>query len=106
MKEKLKEHIKQNQLTYYFYLFPGRNGHIHQRTIQEIVKEAAKKANIQKNVHPHTLRHSFSTHLIEDGYYVASVQSLLGHSSAETTMIYVHMASPKMISIKSPFDTL
>ena len=53
---------------------------------------------------PHTLRHSFATHLIEDGYDVASVQSLLGHNNAETTMIYVHMALPKMINVKSPFN--
>ncbi len=106
LKEKLKLHINQNGLSYNSCLFPGRKGHIHQRTIQEIVKKASKKAGIQKNVHPHTLRHSFATHLIEDGYDVASVQSLLGHGSAETTMTYVHMASPRMINVKSPFDSL
>lgn len=87
-------------------MFPGRKGHINQRTVYEIVKKAAENANIQKNVHPHTLRHSFATHLIEDGYDVASVQSLLGHGSAATTMVYVHMASPKMINVRSPFDNL
>lgn len=106
LRDKLKVHIKQNNLSYHSYLFAGRMGHIHQRTIQEIVKKAAKQAEIQKNVHPHTLRHSFATHLIEDGYDVASVQSLLGHGSAQTTMTYVHMASPRMIKVKSPFDTL
>ncbi|MBW2975222.1 tyrosine-type recombinase/integrase [Candidatus Woesearchaeota archaeon] len=106
LKEKIKSHIKFNNLGYCSYLFPGRNSHIHQRTIQEIVKKASKKADILKNVHPHTLRHSFATHLIEDGYDVASVQVLLGHVSAETTMGYLHMASPSMISVKSPFDSL
>ena len=57
-------------------------------------------------MHPHTLRHSFSTHLIENGYDVASVQALLGHNSPETTIIYLHMTSPKIISIQSPLDCL
>ncbi|MBD3355084.1 tyrosine-type recombinase/integrase [Candidatus Woesearchaeota archaeon] len=69
-------------------------------------KKAAKKAKIKKNVHPHTLRHSFATHLIEDGYNVTDVQSLLGHASMKTTMIYVHMASPQILSVRSPFDSL
>ncbi len=54
----------------------------------------------------HTLRHSFATHVIENWYDVASIQSLLGHNSSETTMIYVHLASPKMINVKSPLDSL
>jgi len=87
-------------------LFKGRNGKLSIRTIQEIVKKAAKKAGINKNVHCHTLRHSFATHLIENGYDVASVQSLLGHTSAKTTMIYVHMANPKIINVKSPYDSI
>ena len=104
LKEKLKAHIKENKLTY--YLFQGRNSHIHQRTIQEIVKKAAEKAEIQKKTHPHTLRHSFATHLVENDYDVSQVQSLLGHGSPQTTMQYVHMASPKIISVQSPYDSL
>ena len=89
------------------FLFPGRKGrHLHVRSVQEIVKQAAKKANISKNIHPHSLSHSFATHLIENGYDVSAVQPLLGHNSAETTLTYVHMASPRMLSIKSPFDGL
>ena len=86
------------------YLFEGRNGHLSTRSIQEIIKKAKRKAGIKKNIHPHTLRHSFATHLIENGYCVSSVQSLLGHSSLDTTMIYVHMTTPKMINVKSPLD--
>ncbi|MBI2655587.1 tyrosine-type recombinase/integrase [Candidatus Woesearchaeota archaeon] len=52
------------------------------------------------------MRHSFSTHLIENGSSVAEVQSLLGHSGAETTMVYLHIASPKMIGTKSPIDSM
>jgi len=79
---------------------------MHPRAIQEIIKKAAKKAKIRKNVHPHTLRHSFATHLIEDGYDVTDVQPLLGHSSMKTTMKYVHIVNPKILSIRSPFDNL
>ncbi|MEK7082733.1 MAG: tyrosine-type recombinase/integrase, partial [Patescibacteria group bacterium] len=54
----------------------------------------------------YTLRHSFATHLIENDYAVTDIQPLLGHSSPETTMTYAHIASPRMIAVKSPFDTL
>jgi integrase len=74
--------------------------------VQEIVKAAAKKAKIAKNVHPHSLRHSFATHLIENGYDVVAVQPLMGHSSAETTNTYVHMATPVRIGVRSPYDEI
>ncbi|MBI4150410.1 tyrosine-type recombinase/integrase, partial [Candidatus Woesearchaeota archaeon] len=54
----------------------------------------------------HTLRHSFATHLIENGYAVNSVQSLLGHNSPDTTMVYVHMKPAAMIKVQSPYDSL
>jgi len=76
------------------------------RSIQKIIDKATFNAGIEKNVHPHTLRHSFATHLIENGYSVNEVQALLGHKSPETTMIYVHLATPNMIKIKSPIDSL
>jgi len=74
--------------------------------LQNIVKKAREKAGIQKKVHPHTLRHSFATHLIEQGNSVSEVQALLGHKSPETTFIYLHTAAPNMIKIKSPFDNI
>src|SRR3989338_3336565 len=107
--EKLKESILQliQNKPHDSYMFKGNKGnHISKESVYMIVKKAAKKAGIIKNVHPHTLRHSFATHLIENNYDVVSVQSLLGHSSPQTTMAYVHIASPNMISIKSPFDSL
>ena len=106
IKEELLNYVKDNKLESDNYLFESYNGHISTRTIQEIIKKAAKKAKIIKNVHPHTLRHSYATHLIENGYDVYSVQSLLGHNSAQTTRLYVHIASPKMIGVKSPLDAL
>jgi len=75
------------------------------RTIQEIVKKSAKLSGLNyKEIHCHTLRHSFATHLIENNYSVSEVQSLLGHKSPETTMVYLHTATPSMINIKSPLD--
>ena len=105
--EDIGSHIIDNNLQDSNYLFIGRKGHhLTTRSVQEIVKKAAKIAGIKKNVHPHTLRHSFATHLIENGYDVACVQSLLGHNSMGTTMRYLHMAPSKMINVKSPLDKL
>ena len=102
--KKIKHKLKQRVQLETKYVFPGRNGCLHPRTIQEIVKKAGKKAKIRKKVHPHMLRHSFATHLIQNGYDVNSVQSLLGHSSSQTTMVYIHMASPSLVNVKSPYD--
>jgi len=104
----LQNFIKENSLLdYNSFLFKGNKKlHISKETIGKIIKDATKKAKIKKNVHCHTLRHSFATHLIENGYSVAEVQSLLGHNSPETTMIYLHTASKNMIKVKSPLDSL
>ncbi|MBI2106147.1 tyrosine-type recombinase/integrase [Candidatus Woesearchaeota archaeon] len=105
LKDELKKFIIENNLKE--FIFKGnKNCNLSVRTVQEIIKRNTKRAKIDKKVHPHTLRHSFATHLIENGYDVTSVQSLLGHNSAETTMRYLHTASPKMINVKSPLDSL
>jgi site-specific recombinase XerD len=107
LKKELEQHIMINCPSQDSWVFIGcKERYLSQKSVQEIVKKAAKKAGISKNVHPHTLRHSFATHLIEDGYDIASVQFLLGHNSIQTTMVYVHTGSPKMISVKSPYDGL
>jgi len=106
LRQRIIDFIDSEKLNHSDLIFTGRNGRVHPRTVQEIIKQAAKKARIRKNVHPHTLRHSFATHLIEDGYDVADVQALLGHNSMQTTMIYVHLAGAKLLSVKSPFDNL
>jgi integrase/recombinase XerD len=110
LSEKLKEGLKgivENDLYSDSYIFRGSNGgYISKESVYMIVKSAAKKAGISKNVHPHTLRHSFATHLIEGNYDVCSLQYLLGHNSPETTMVYVHTAVNKIIDVKSPFDSL
>ncbi|MBU0614604.1 MAG: tyrosine-type recombinase/integrase [Nanoarchaeota archaeon] len=89
------------------WVFKSWNGsHLTAHTIYNIIKDACRKAKIKKDVSPHTLRHSFATHLIENGYDVCSVQSLLGHGSSQTTMVYVHTAKPTMIKVKSPLDEI
>ena len=107
LKEEIIEHIDKNALKHDSWLFPGfKNKHYSVSSIQNIVKKTAKKASINRNIHPHTLRHSFATHLIQNGYSVLELQPLLGHRNIETTLIYTHMASPNLIKIKSPFDQL
>ena len=71
-----------------------------------IVKRAAKQAGIQKNVTPHMLRHSFATHLLENGVDLRYIQSLLGHSSTKITEIYTQVALTNIKNIVSPLDTL
>lgn len=101
----LKELINSENLSDEDFLFlTNRREQYSPRTIAEIIKTACKINEIKRKIHPHTMRHSFATHLIQNGNSVSEVQSLLGHKSPETTMVYVHLASPKLIGIKSPLD--
>lgn len=88
------------------YLFEGREGHLNQRSVYNIVKKASKKAKIRKSVSPHTLRHSFATHLLESGTDIRYIQKLLGHSRLQTTQIYTKVSKSSLQKIKSPLDNL
>lgn len=90
------------------WLFPGgrRGRSLGTRTVQRVVADAAKAAGIAKKVTPHTLRHSFATHLLEGGTNLRIIQELLGHQSPRTTQVYTHVARSTFEAIRSPLDNL
>lgn len=100
----------------WFWLFPSkslsvdprspvvRRHHMHPASLQKAFKVAVGKAGITKQASVHTLRHSFATHLLENGYDIRTIQELLGHRNLQTTMIYTHVASKNILGVRSPLD--
>jgi len=82
-----------------------RRHHIHENSLQKAVKKAAGLADISKSISCHTFRHSFATHLLEDGCDIRTVQELLGHKSLKTTMIYTHVLNTGVKAVRSPLDS-
>jgi len=78
--------------------------HIHETSLQKAVHAAAKAAGMSKPVSPHTFRHTFATHLLQNGYDIRTVQELLGHKDVKTTMIYTHVLQKGAMGVKSPLD--
>ena len=84
----------------------GTRWHAHPAALDRVVYGAARRAGIGKRVTCHTFRHSFATHLLEAGYDVRQVQTLLGHASLKTTMVYLHVMNRPAIAVRSPLDQL
>jgi site-specific recombinase XerD len=87
-----------------FLFTNNKNNKLSTTTIQKIVKQAVFRAKINKNVSPHTFRHSFATHLLENGVDIRYIQELLGHANLKTTQIYTHVTNKNLKDIKSPLD--
>ncbi len=91
----------------HIWLFEGQNGGQYSPTsIEKIFSEAVKRACIRKHVTPHSLRHSFATHLLEQGTNLRYIQELLGHASTKTTEVYTRVASNALMKIKNPLDNI
>ncbi|WP_439133056.1 site-specific tyrosine recombinase/integron integrase [Polaribacter sp.] len=88
------------------YFVEGQNeGRYSAESVRQFLKKSCLKANINKRVTPHTLRHSYATHLLENGVDIRYIQSLLGHAKPETTMIYTHVKRKDLMEIQNPLDT-
>lgn len=89
------------------YLFEGLNSKKYSSSsVQSVMKKALKKAAISKAATPHTLRHSYASHLLESGIDIRVIQEILGHNSIRTTQIYTHISSANIKSVKSPIDDI
>lgn len=98
--------IDESKDSAYLFASSASKGHLTARNIQKIIKNTAKITAINKKVSPHTLRHSFGTHLLDSGIDIRRIQELLGHSSLSTTQIYTHISTEELKKIKSPLEDL
>jgi site-specific recombinase XerD len=106
MAQGLKKYIKAENP--HLWLFNGKepDGRYSVRGLSWVFRENLKKTTIKKEVNLHSLRHSYATHLLEDGVDIVTLKNLLGHAEVTTTMIYLHIAQCEQVKPHSPFDTL
>src|SRR2546425_7927892 len=109
--KELREHWRRLRRKPSECLFPGNRHHtsdepISTKVVWHACRNAAKRAGIQKQVHPHTLRHCFATHLLEQGADLRNIQMLLGHNDLEQTTIYLHISERRLNATASPLDSL
>jgi integrase/recombinase XerD len=107
----LREHWHRLRRKPRVWLFPGNHNHcadhpIDTKTVWQACQQAAQRAGIQKGVHPHTLRHCFATHLLEDGADLRTIQILLGHNDLKETARYLHLSQRHLHAAASPLDSL
>lgn len=107
LREYFKEYFSGKRYLPNDWLFPGQGpmDHIHVKSIKNTIIKLRGKLNLDPNISAHTLRHCFSTHLLEDGVDPVFIQQMLGHKSLKTTLTYLHMTSKSLMGIKSPLDT-
>jgi integrase/recombinase XerD len=109
--DELRQHWQRLRRKSSVWLFPGNRWHtgdtpIDTKVVWYACKEAAQRAGLQKDVHPHTLRHCFATHLLEAGADLRTIQTLLGHSDLEETTLYLHLSQRRLNATASPLDSL
>ena len=103
--EILHEYIEAEKPNYWLFEGTGRKRYS-ATSIAKVIRKAAKLAEIGRDVTPHMLRHSFATHLVEQGISTLHIQSMLGHESSKTTEIYTHISRKSITHIKSPLDMI
>lgn len=99
----LEKYIKNKKIDEYVFE-SNRGGKLTERTVQKVFSEALKKSGVKRNASCHSLRHSFATHLLENGTNIRYIQELLGHKRLETTQIYTKVANNNLKNIKNPLD--
>jgi len=109
--EELRQHWRRLRRKTSGWLFPGNRWHtanhpLDARTLYYACQGAAKRAGLNRGVHPHTLRHCFAAHLLETGADLRTIQILLGHHSLEQTAIYLHLSKRHLNATPSPLDSL
>jgi len=109
--DELKRHWRRLRRKPSIWLFPGNRWHtadtpIDTKVVWDACKKAAQQAGLQKDVHPHTLRHCFATQLLEAGADLRTIQTLLGHSDLEETTLYLHLSQRRLNATASPLDSL